>query len=409
MTFFAEASMNSRNNQLISLLHKPKNAKSFGEGSYVFNTPSPLYEHGLQNEESRGIGYYMPTDEEDKQNDSLYDFFDNNDFDGNLDKFREDIGSDGSEYDDYDSGVEHHDYNYDNDDNPSSFEYSEDSNESEYDTNEYNNEEEESPKEAHYNTYDYPGDEDSLEAVNDKKPTNLFETGSFVKQNQQNHNLEDELKSNSNDGKVGKVDRRQKPKFSKSIMDKFYSYLSQRFENSQKKSRRGKGISFEPESRQQKQSITFGSKKGKVKEHHHHHFDQEHEHIHQHNQKHGHEHEHVENHTYYNNHKHNHKHDHFHEHEEKHEHKQGHRHLHSHLHEHKGHGHSSHDGSTELGEDIANEQKDPTDSTKGYNNDVKAYINKHNIKTYDSFKDFEAEHNDGVGDYLEEVEYIVTE
>ena len=94
--------MNKRNFQKISLLHKPENAKSFGEGSYVFPTPAPLYEHGLQNEESRGVGYYMLNDEEVGRQ-STNEYNDNYAYAGILDKFR----TDGVSYQiDYDENVD---------------------------------------------------------------------------------------------------------------------------------------------------------------------------------------------------------------------------------------------------------------------------------------------------------------
>ena len=330
-----------------------------------------MYEHGLQNEESRGVGYYKLNDEED-----IGDFPQHFEFDGNLERFRADEDLDQTDNQEYDIDGNEDEEEYNSNIDPSNFDYSDEFSDEYADLDNTN--------------YDYSSEEeyDDNSHVNYHKPVPAH--AHFVEK----ETMEQEYPK-----------RNPKLKLSQSMMDKFYSYLSQRFRDTPKKSRTGKQISYVPESRQQSPILHFGSKKGKQKEHHHHHFNQGHEHMHKHLQKHGHEHEHVENHTYYNNHKHNHKHDHHHEHVEKNEHKQGHKHLHSHKHEHKGHGYSSHTEKLQPSRNDVDQSKGATKPT-GYNNDVKAYIDEHNIKTYNGIQGFGTELDD---DYIEEVHYLDTE
>jgi len=354
--------MNKREFQRISLHHKPKNAKSFGEGSYVFSTPAPLYEHGLDNEESRGVGYYKLSNGE-----NVDEFPEHFVFDGNLEKFRAD-----DDFDEYDNNID----NYEQEDDLSISVYAD-----YYDTD-IQSKQKDSDYESKVNGYKNE-DDNYNENEYDNHNSNAYDyfpsNGIYSTENKQEN---------------GKI----------SVMDKFYSFLAHVLEGTNENKHQGKMILHHPESRQQ---IPLGAKSYKEIEHHHHHFDQKHDHEHLHLQKHGHEHEHVENHTYYNNHNHNHKHDHYHEHVEKHEHAQGHKHLHNHHHEHKGRYSSQSEPLS--GKINVIEQLDENVNVTGYNNDVKAYIKEHNIKTYNDLKDYDMEIDDMGKDYMEEVHYLDTE
>ena len=329
----------------IELVHHPKNAKSFGEGSYVFSTPQPLYEYGQQYEESRGTGYYM------KNND---DFPDDFSFDGNLEKYREGIEPSEDEYAD-------------------GFEYA-------YDEDEYG---------------EYQ--QDNISHENSSK-----NMGGQVYENLAPSRKSIHVSSNHPETPAPNF------KLSKSVMDKFYSYLRERFDQPQRRPVREKQNQYDPEFREIPSFSSFGSRSIKQIDHHHHHFDQDHEHLHHHHQQHKHDHDHTENHTYYNNHNHNHKHDHFHEHVEKHEHEQDHKHLHKHTHEHEGHGYKAHKQKIETNS-VKTEQKPKDVKPVGYNNNVKAYIDEHKIKTSSALKDFFEDQGDVGAGYLEEVHYIDTE
>lgn len=285
--------------------HRPEGAKSFGSGSYVLPDPPhrvrtpPLsqatYSHGLQNEESQGVGFFLS----ENQKESDY-------YDQLLDNFNQP-----EDYDYLDEG-DQEDMKH-----QEQAEYYDDG---DYDQKAFNDDQ--------YDIYGYEFSNIETSTTEEEEipyPSAELLSDDAVQVDQPTDNVISMMEENDTE----EIDEASSELALKNLLH----FLMERYGRNLKDDRPSV---LSPEARNQGRSGR-SSGKSKVVEHHHHNFNEEHDHEHKHLELHEHDQEHEEEHLYYNTHTHKHKHDHFHEHAEMMEHNQDHKHLHNHTHSHTGH------------------------------------------------------------------------